>query len=205
MVSETEAIATSPPETTSRAARRRLITRALLRNLPEDSDPRRNLFHFEQEMAEQFAKNRLSSYAVIPVLVIIMGVAIGILGDPLMAVGWVVADARRARLRDERLAPLPARGARQRQPLSSGSSASSIATSPTDSAWAVFPLLIPPSADVGDRRRHRHHPARRRHRGAVGRRAALLADSRRRRRLARCRSRSAWRSSTSSSRPSSTS
>ena len=32
-------------------------------------------------MAEQFAKNRLSSYAVIPVLVLSMGVAIGILGS----------------------------------------------------------------------------------------------------------------------------
>ena len=34
-------------------------------------------------MAEQFAKNRLSSYAVIPVLVVSMGVAIGVLGNPL--------------------------------------------------------------------------------------------------------------------------
>ena len=95
MVAEPEAVvAPSPAEPASHAARRRLITRALLSNLPEDSDPRRNLFHFEQEMAEQFAKNRLSSYAVIPVLVITMGVAIGILGNPLMAVGWVAVDAR---------------------------------------------------------------------------------------------------------------
>ena len=83
MASGKEAVAASASATTSRAARRRLITRALLRNLPEDSDPRRNLFHFEQEMAEQFAKNRLSSYAVIPVLVVIMGVAIGMLGNHL--------------------------------------------------------------------------------------------------------------------------
>ena len=40
-------------------------------------------------MAEQFAKNRLSSYAVIPVLILSMGVAIGVLGSLLMAVGWV--------------------------------------------------------------------------------------------------------------------
>src|SRR3954469_2590434 len=89
MVAETEAVSPSPAETASPGVRRRLITRALLSNLPEDSDPKRNLFHFEQEMAEQFAKNRLSSYAVIPVLVITMGVAIAVLGSPLMAVGWV--------------------------------------------------------------------------------------------------------------------
>src|SRR5688500_6584913 len=89
MALDSEAIAPSSTETTSRAARRRLITRALLTNLPQSSDPRRTLFHFEQEMAEQFAKNRLSSFAVIPALVIIMGVAIGVLGDPYKAMAWV--------------------------------------------------------------------------------------------------------------------
>src|SRR5690606_3051807 len=43
-----EAAATS---TTSRGVRRRLMTRALLRHVPDDADSRRNLFHFEQEMA----------------------------------------------------------------------------------------------------------------------------------------------------------
>jgi two-component system, cell cycle sensor histidine kinase PleC len=91
MVSKEEAVVASASVPESRAARRRMIMRALLSHLPENSDPRRNLFHFEQEMAEQFAKNRLSSYAVIPVLVISMGVAIGILGNWLTAVAWVAA------------------------------------------------------------------------------------------------------------------
>ena len=92
MVAETEAVTSPPAETASPGIRRRLITRALLGSLPESgdrSDPRRNLFHFEQEMAEQFAKNRLSSFAVIPVLVIVMGVAIGVLGNPSWrSAGW---------------------------------------------------------------------------------------------------------------------
>src|SRR5688572_13895991 len=88
MVAKTEAGASQPPGTASHAARRRLTTRALLSNVPDSADPRRNLFQFEQEMAEQFAKNRLSSYAVIPVLVITMAVAIGVLGNPLWAVAW---------------------------------------------------------------------------------------------------------------------
>ena len=91
MVAKEGAVSAEASVPESRAARRRLITRALLSHLPDSADPRRNLFHFEQEMAEQFAKNRLSSYAVIPVLVISMGVAIGILGSPLLAVGWVLA------------------------------------------------------------------------------------------------------------------
>ena len=117
MVAKEEAVAASASVPESRAARRRLITRALLGNLPENSDPRRNLFHFEQEMAEQFAKNRLSSYAVIPVLVISMGVAIGVLGSPLMAVGWVATVLAGPRLCDERVAAVPARGPGEREPL----------------------------------------------------------------------------------------
>ena len=147
MVSETEAIATSPPETTSRAARRRMIMRALLRNLPEASDPRRKLFQFEQEMVEEFAKNRLSSYAVIPALVLIMGVAVGILGDPYMALAWVISmlavhayvvDGSRRFLRDG-IAHESLYRWKQRfvqRDLAYGL------------CWAVFPLLILPGADV---------------------------------------------------------
>jgi hypothetical protein len=76
-----------------RAARRRLITRAVLRNLPEDSDPRLALFHFEQEMAEQFAKTRLSSYVVIPTLIVGSGLTIGILRDALHRARLDVAGA----------------------------------------------------------------------------------------------------------------
>ena len=132
MVAETEAVTSSARrDGIARRIRRRLITRALLRNLPETTAiPRRNLFHFEQEMAEQFAKNRLSSYAVIPVLVVIMGVAIGILGNPLHG-GRLGGDgARPARLRDERLAPLPERGTALKRASISGSGASCTATSP---------------------------------------------------------------------------
>src|SRR5688500_8548934 len=90
MASKDGTIPPSGSEAPSRAARRRLITRALLGQLPEYDGPDRTLFHFEREMAEQFAKNRLSSYAVIPVLIVIMGLAIAFLGDPYTAAGWVV-------------------------------------------------------------------------------------------------------------------
>jgi two-component system, cell cycle sensor histidine kinase PleC len=137
----------SPSETASPAVRRRLITRALLRHLPETSDPRRKLFHFDQEMAEQFAKNRLSSYAVIPVLVISMGAAIGFLGDPLIAAGWVVlvlgvhtyALSASWRFLREGLANASLYVWKRRfihRDLAYGIS------------WAVFPLLMPPTADV---------------------------------------------------------
>lgn len=146
MVSETEATPTSSSETASPAARRQLITRALLRNASMAGTPRLNLFHFGQEMAEQFAKNRLSSYAVIPTLVVIMGVAIGVLGNPYMAVGWVLVmiaahafalDASRLFLRDG-LGSSSLYSWRQcfiHRDLIYGL------------AWAVFPILLPPSAD----------------------------------------------------------
>lgn len=147
MVPATEAIHTSTTETTSRAARRRLITRALLRNLPEDSAPRRNLFHFEQEMAEQFAKNRLSSFAVIPALVLFMGGVIGFLGGVTPAAAWVCVmlclhmyalSASRSFLRDG-LAHASLYVWKRRfvnRDLAYGV------------CWAVFPLLITPSADL---------------------------------------------------------
>ncbi|HEX9906422.1 MAG TPA: HAMP domain-containing sensor histidine kinase [Propylenella sp.] len=147
MALEPETGAAAAPEPASRAARRRLITRALLRHLPDSADPRRNLFQFEEEMAEEFAKNRLSSYAVIPVLAISMGAAIGMLGDPLLAAGWVALvlavhtyamDASRRFLR-EGLSCESLYVWRQRfvnRDLAHGLS------------WAVFPLLIPPTGDV---------------------------------------------------------
>lgn len=86
-----EAGPTALTETGSRAARRQLITRALLGHLPVNSDPRRNLIHFDQELTEQFAKNRLSSYAVISLLVLIMGGVIAWLGNWHAAIIWVAA------------------------------------------------------------------------------------------------------------------
>jgi two-component system cell cycle sensor histidine kinase PleC len=148
MASATEAIPAPPAEKPeSRAARRRLITRALLGHLPETSDPRRNLFHFDQEMTEQFAKNRLSSYAVVPFLVLSMGAAIGWLGNAYAAVVWVALvllvhsfamSASRSFLR-EGLANESLYVWKRRfvhRDLAYGLS------------WAVFPLLIPPSADA---------------------------------------------------------
>ncbi len=132
----------SVPE--SRAVRRRLIMRALLPHLPVTSDPRRNLFHFDHEMAEQFAKNRLSSYAVIPMLVISMGVAIVVLGSPVLAVAWMVtvlslhayAMSASRRFLQEGLEHDSLYVWKQRfvtRDLAYGL------------AWAIFPLLIPPS------------------------------------------------------------
>ncbi len=147
MVAENEAGAASVAVPESRAARRRLITRALLEPPSRRSDPRRNLFHFEQEMAEQFAKNRLSSYAVIPVLVISMGVAIGVLGNPWMALGWVATV----------LAMHIYAMSASRHFLREGLSNASLyiwkrrfvnRDLAYGLAWAVFPLLIPPSASI---------------------------------------------------------
>jgi two-component system cell cycle sensor histidine kinase PleC len=130
----------------SRAARRRLITRGLLRHAPDLTDPSRKLFHYELEMAEQFAKNRLSSYAIIPSLIIIMGLAVAILGEPLHAAIWVGAtlgfyafDLRACRrflkegVRREKLFAWKSRFV-FRQLL-------------YGLAWAVFPLILPESAD----------------------------------------------------------
>ncbi|MGH6926305.1 MAG: sensor histidine kinase [Propylenella sp.] len=146
MASVSEAVSASPSESESPAARRRLITRALLRHLPVNSDPRRNLFHFDQEMAEQFAKNRLSSYAVVPLLVLIMGAVIGWLGNFYAAIAWVALillvhlyamSASRSFLR-EGLANATLYIWKRRfvhRDLAYGLS------------WAIFPLLIAPGAD----------------------------------------------------------
>ena len=144
---ESSEVEASQVETESRAARRQLITRGLLRHLPVNSDPRRNLFHFDQEMTELFAKNRLSSYAVIPAFVLIMGAAVGWLGDPYYAVAWVAVtllfhlyamSAARAFLREELSKTTLALWKRRfvRRDLAYGL------------AWAAFPLLIPPAADA---------------------------------------------------------
>jgi two-component system cell cycle sensor histidine kinase PleC len=88
MVDAPDQIRPQPIATPSRAARRRLITRALLGNSRVANDPRMQFFHFEREMVEQFAKNRLSSSIVVPVLVLIMGIAVGVVTDPLIAIAW---------------------------------------------------------------------------------------------------------------------
>ncbi len=133
-------------DTESRAARRQLIARALLGHLPASRDPRRSLFHFDQEMTEQFAKNRLSSYAFIPLLVLIMGGVIGWLGNIQTAIVWVALillihvyamAAARSFLR-EGLANASLytwKGRFVRRDLAYGL------------AWAVFPLLIATSTD----------------------------------------------------------
>ena len=73
------------------AVRRRLIARALLGPADMAVDPRRKLFTFEQEMVEQFARYRLSSSHVIAVVILMMGAAVGVLGDRLSALCWVIA------------------------------------------------------------------------------------------------------------------
>jgi two-component system cell cycle sensor histidine kinase PleC len=146
MVSETESITTSSAENPSRAARRRLITRALLRNLPEDSDPRLALFHFEQEMAEQFAKTRLSSYVVIPTLIVGSGLTIGILRDAYIGLAWVAvmlaahAFAMRASKRFLREGLGQANLSLWKQRFIQRDLIYGF-------CWATFPLLLPPSAD----------------------------------------------------------
>ncbi len=147
MVAKEGAVAASASVPESHAARRRMIMRALLSQLPENSDPRRKLFHFDQEMAEQFAKNRLSSYAVIPVLAISMGVAIAVLGSPRMAAAWVATvlalhayalSASRHFLREGlELASLYVWKRRfVNRDLAYGL------------AWAIFPLLVPTGLTV---------------------------------------------------------
>lgn len=88
MVHAPDEIRPQPAVTTSRAVRRRLITRALPSDSRAANDPRTPLFHFEQEMVDQFVKNRLSSSIVLPVLVIIMGIAVGFVIDPMIAIAW---------------------------------------------------------------------------------------------------------------------
>ena len=75
-------------EAPSPAARRRVIMRSFLRNTKGKEDPRDKLVHFEREMADQFAKNRLSSSIVIPALTLVMGVALGFIVEPAIAVTW---------------------------------------------------------------------------------------------------------------------
>jgi two-component system cell cycle sensor histidine kinase PleC len=147
VVAESGQGSASPQQEKSHAARRSLIMRGLFGHLPENIDPRRSLFHFDQEMAEQFAKNRLSSYAVIPFLVLIMGAVVGWLGNAYWAVAWVVLillihtyamSASRSFL-SEGLANTSLYLWKRRfvhRDLAYGL------------AWAVFPLLIPPSPEM---------------------------------------------------------
>jgi len=90
MASTADALASNAAAPASRGARRRLITRRLLRPLGDAGDPGRQLFHFEQEMIDQFAKNRLSSSIVIPALILAMGLAASLVGDPKLALSWGV-------------------------------------------------------------------------------------------------------------------
>ena len=140
-------LAAPAPDPASRSTRRHLITRALLRDVPESRDPTHKLFHFEQEMTEQFAKSRLSSYAVIPALVLSMGIAIAVLGNPYLAIAWVtvilaihalVLSAARRFLR-EGLAKATLHVWKRRfvqRDFAYGL------------AWALFPLLLPASGDA---------------------------------------------------------
>ena len=144
MVSQQGAVSAPSSETASRTARRRLITRALLRNLPINSEPRRKLYQFEQEMAETFASNRLSAFAVIPPLITAVGVAIAVVADPYAALVWGAAlmaahllsmSAARAFLRDGSARASVNEWKRRfiRRDLVYGI------------CWAMLPLLIPPA------------------------------------------------------------
>ena len=75
-------------ENPSPAARRRVIMRSFLNKSKGKKDPRDRLVHFEREMADQFAKNRLSSSIVIPALTLVMGVALGFIVEPAIAISW---------------------------------------------------------------------------------------------------------------------
>ncbi len=146
MVHAPDEIQPQPTVTTSRAARRRLITRALLGNSRAANDPRRQLFHFKQEMVDQFAKNRLSSSIVVPILVLVMGVAVGVVTDPLIAAAWgcltllshsFVITACRKFLRE----------APGRTTLSTWQRRLVIRDTCYGLSWGIFPLLFP--SDVG--------------------------------------------------------
>jgi two-component system cell cycle sensor histidine kinase PleC len=146
MVDAPDQIRPHPTATTSRAARRRLITRALLGNSRAANDPRTQFFHFEQEMVDQFAKNRLSSSIVVPILVLVMGIAVGFVTDPLIAAAWgsltllshsFVIKACRKFLQEE-----PAR-----LTLSTWRRRFVVRDTFYGLSWGIFPLLFP--VDVG--------------------------------------------------------
>jgi two-component system cell cycle sensor histidine kinase PleC len=146
MVDTPDQIRPHPIATTSRATRRRLITRALLGNSRATNDPRTPLFHFEQEMVEQFAKNWLSSSMVVPVLVLVMGIAVGVVTDPLIAAAWgsltlashsFVIRACRKFLQEE-----PGR-----MTLTTWRRRFVIRDTLYGLSWGIFPLLFP--SDVG--------------------------------------------------------
>ncbi|WP_169738491.1 sensor histidine kinase [Afifella pfennigii] len=73
---------------TSRAARRNMITRALLRNVPTDAEPSDALFHFEQEMSEQYATNRASFAIILAGLIVVLSGGLVLVGEPLRAAIW---------------------------------------------------------------------------------------------------------------------
>ncbi len=77
-----------PTDSDSRSARRRLIARALLRDESASSNPRRQIFHHRHELIDLFAKNRISAALVVPALVMVMGVALGSISNPILALAW---------------------------------------------------------------------------------------------------------------------
>ncbi|MHA1190563.1 MAG: hypothetical protein ACTSSQ_08965, partial [Alphaproteobacteria bacterium] len=90
-MSEAPALNRQPSiEGQSRSVRRRVITRALLRDTGAANDPHRQIFHYQHELIDLFAKNRISATFVVPALVLVMGVAVGSISDPFYALSWVV-------------------------------------------------------------------------------------------------------------------
>jgi len=146
MVDVSDHIRPPPTALPSRAARRRLITRALLGNSRAANDPRTPLFHFEQEMVDQFAKNRLSSSIVVPILVLIMGIAVGVVTDPLIAAAWgsltLASHSFVIRACRKFLAGEPGR-----MTLSTWRRRFVIRDTLYGLSWGIFPLLFP--TDVG--------------------------------------------------------
>ncbi|WP_092497010.1 sensor histidine kinase [Faunimonas pinastri] len=121
--------------------------RALIGDVRVLDHPRNGLFHFEQEMAAQFATDRQSSALIIPALILVMGVAIGLLGNPRTALVWatvmLLTHAYALQGCRRLLRELPdskdvadARRRFVRRDLAYGL------------CWAAFPLLIPQSASM---------------------------------------------------------
>jgi two-component system cell cycle sensor histidine kinase PleC len=91
MASIPEMVRTDVPQPTPGDARPRFSTWRLINSLGRETDQRVQLFYFEQEMAEDFVKNRISSSMVIPALIGTMGFVASLVGDAVLALIWVVA------------------------------------------------------------------------------------------------------------------
>src|SRR5215204_3608481 len=86
MASEPSQPHRSSAEEPTRGTRRHHIMRAFLRT--PSGDMRAPFFHFEQEMMDLFAKNRLSSSIVVPALVLVTSIILGVIVDPVIALLW---------------------------------------------------------------------------------------------------------------------